>query len=77
MPKGNDRARLTCQECGGTFVIPGVGQDAAIGCTTDCPRCDALLMIEAGGVARNFHRVMHERDSRWPADGANTGYVGV
>lgn len=58
------------------------------GCTTDCPVCGELLIIDAGQFAGKrldvkpfavhlplFHRYLHQQDPRWPADGAGTGYI--
>lgn len=58
------------------------------GCTTDCPQCGALLIIPGGqflGMDPDgfpaevhmplLHKYLNQQDSRWPADGADTGYV--
>lgn len=57
-------------------------------CTADCRVCGALLIINGeqfDGMRKDvvpadvhmplFHRYMNDQDPRWPADGANTGYV--
>lgn len=58
------------------------------GCTADCVRCGALLIIPGRqflGMRLDifpadvhmplFHRYMNQQDPRWPADGAGTGYM--
>lgn len=58
------------------------------GSTTDCRKCDALLIIpfdqfvsmDRGSYPFNvhmplFHKYLHEQDSQWPVDGRGTGYV--
>jgi hypothetical protein len=58
------------------------------GCTTDCPQCDALLIIPAGQFlgqrldgppsqvhAPLFHKYLSQQDPGWPADGQGTGYA--
>ncbi len=58
------------------------------GCTTACPVCDALLIIPAGQFLGQqldqppaevhmplLHKYLNQQDSRWPIDGAGTGYA--
>jgi hypothetical protein len=46
------------------------------GCTTNCSHCGVLLLIE-DGVAYNFNKKLHEKDSRWPIDGKDTGFLSI
>lgn len=41
------------------------------GATLNCPKCGSLLLIEDGKIY-DFHKRLHERDSRWPIDGKGT-----
>lgn len=63
-----------------SFPIPAHWPRPAQGCTANCPTCDDLLfLIEVEDLGyirgRRFHEYMHEQDSRWPADGNNTGEI--
>lgn len=72
-----ERVRGECPECDRGFAFgAGVTLEDAEGVTTDCNECGALLLIE-GGRVYEFNKKQHSEDSRWPADGNNTGSVEV
>lgn len=66
-------AVLTCPGCEKKFVVCVCNVTSA---TADCPNeeCGMLLLIEDGKVY-DFHKKLHERDPRWPADGKGTEYI--
>jgi hypothetical protein len=46
-------------------------------CTTDCPHCGGLILIEDRKLY-DFHKHLNETSGgMWPADGANTYSVAV
>jgi hypothetical protein len=44
--------------------------------TTDCNVCGGLLIYNEGEL-KDFHKHMNSKDSRWPIDGKDTGYVKI
>jgi uncharacterized protein YbaR (Trm112 family) len=44
------------------------------GATLDCYHCNAILLIR-NGIPVDFHKTLHEEDSRWPENGNGTAYV--
>lgn len=41
--------------------------------TTDC-KCGTLLLVN-DGIARDFHKAMHEDNPSWPKDGKGTAFI--
>ena len=64
-----------CPECKSAFKVSAEAIEDAIGCTTDCPECEALLVFADDGSVQDFHKWMHEQDDRWPVDGKGTDYI--
>ena len=60
--------KVSCPSCKKEFKIYGENG------TGDCPHCNLLILMECGKIY-DFHKKMHEEDSRWPADGKGTGYI--
>ena len=78
------RTKITCGVCEENWERPyPLPPNYLDSCTLDCPHCSALLILTSLiklGVwdlwgTKSFHTYMHEQDPRWPADGANTGYM--
>lgn len=68
---------MLCPNCNKSFEFTSNLTTTEIeGCTANCPHCGALLLMR-GGIALDFHATLHAKDSRWPKDGAGTGYVSV
>lgn len=63
-----------CVKCGQTFAFDNMILNDVESCTTDCNNCGVLLLINNATVV-DFHKHLHAGDSRWPEDGANTGFI--
>lgn len=44
--------------------------------STDCPHCDALLLIRDNKVWP-FHLKLNQENSKWPKDGKKTSYLEI
>ena len=71
---------MKCPICGGTWKSVTVKHKSdlkELNGTTDCPKCNGLLLISDGKL-KPFHIEMNKRtDGKWPTDGKNCFSVGV
>jgi len=68
---------MNCPNCTNQFKFTDeTTLEQAEGCTMDCPNCSSVLIVNNGQVL-DFHKFLHEKDSRWPADGKGTGFLEV
>ena len=65
---------VQCGVCDETFFMTFSPEERA-DCTTDCPKCGALLICLEGGTTAEFHHWLNSREPSWPANGENTGYA--
>jgi hypothetical protein len=66
--------QLTCPNCRKSFKINVDVLPKSFTC--DCVHCDSLLFFEDGKIT-DFHKTLHEQDSRWPADGKDTNWTEI
>jgi len=65
-----------CPKCNSGFAFPDMTIEDVEGVTTDCPNCDILLLVKDGSVYE-FHKKLHDGDSRWPVDGNSANFVNI
>jgi hypothetical protein len=69
---------VTTSCCAGIFQTPPEWPAQLNGSTFDCPVCGSLqVFLDNNGTNKNLHEHLHSLDSRWPADGANTGSISL
>jgi len=75
----NETYKITCPECNKSYQYP-YSPEERDGWTTDCIKCNALLVFE-GNKVHNFHKWLHAKtegdEYQWPIDGQGTGYVDI
>ena len=66
-----------CVECSTvTYFHDAIGMSRINGATFNCANVQCqTLYIAVKGTALPFHKYMHDEDSRWPEDGADTNSV--
>ena len=76
--KTNNHKDLKCPVCFKKFSIDRdyiKSYDDIKDCTTDCPNCNALLIITDEGI-EPFHRSLNKTSGGiWPRDGVGCGYI--
>ena len=75
----NETYKITCPDCNKSYPYP-YSPEERDGWTTDCIKCNALLVFE-GNKVHNFHKWLHAKtegdEYQWPIDGHGTGYVDI
>lgn len=66
--------KMKCPDCGRNLYFEKISMPTSF--TTTCSVCGNLLIYDNEEL-KNFHKHLHSKDSRWPIDGKDTGYVEI